>query len=669
MLRNNFTNIVLLLVLLLFASNVSAQWHANQELVRISFVGNKYFSDGDLQEVIFSEETPWWLWQFLDSFSSFGKGAVYFNINDIKTDVNALKQFYQTNGFFQVRVTDSLDVLVDGIALYYLIDEGNVFTKDTVICNGIDEFTTPWAVTQIFEVDSTERFSEQVLANRINESIRFMRTYGFMQVNIDSTLIYKDTTHYSATVEIFFNLGERFAISDVKVDKSGDGSYGVSDKLLIDLVNIEKFSYYNIEKLQQSQIRLIRTGLFSTVSIQPITEEITQDTLVPLEIVGSIGSLNELGPEIIMNNQQNAFNFGLGLNYTRKNFFGRARKFDVGFSYVLQDVFSIDYAEIADLYVMEDTLVFGSGYGNVKVTQPNIFNLPVFGSVELYNEINKQRDFNYILYGTEVAFDFEMPDFTFINFLNTSYEVQYTMERNLDTDEEISIFIAGFGVEARSVKINDPIFPTSGYSLALILEEGNALPYLSSFTGLNDSEDLLLFYKSQVTLTTYLPLDKESSTFAAKARVGLIHDYKGDIGELPYYRSFYVGGSNSVRGWRARQLIPGGLNTITESSRLTSQQKGGTFLAEGSVSLRAKFTETMGVSIFTDFGNVWNGYDMFSFNDIAVASGFGFRYYTDFLSFRVDFGFKMIDPYSDRSFLDRSLDEIMEFHFGIGEAY
>ena len=77
--------------------------------------------------------------------------------------------------------------------------------------------------------------------------------------------------------------------------------------------------------------------------------------------------------------------------------------------------------------------------------------------------------------------------------------------------------------------------------------------------------------------------------------------------------------------------------------------------------------------IFIDYGNVWNNYDRFRYDEIAVSAGFGFRYYSDFAPIRVDFGFKAYNPNDTRGFFTRLkhspfLDNL-EFQIGIGEAF
>jgi outer membrane translocation and assembly module TamA len=99
---------------------------------------------------------------------------------------------------------------------------------------------------------------------------------------------------------------------------------------------------------------------------------------------------------------------------------------------------------------------------------------------------------------------------------------------------------------------------------------------------------------------------------------------------------------------------------------------GGFFLLEFSAEMRNRIAGNFGGAVFIDVGNTWNSYSEIQPQDFAVATGFGFRYYSQFAPFRIDFGFKVYDPF-DKSFIfDKSRKfwkDTFQFHFGIGEAF
>ena len=94
---------------------------------------------------------------------------------------------------------------------------------------------------------------------------------------------------------------------------------------------------YDQSKVDRSELRLLKTELFTSLDINPILSD-TINLTIPIEVNATIGSLNELSPEIKADNEFNSFNLGLGIRYTRKNFFGDARKLTLSTSFRLIDV-------------------------------------------------------------------------------------------------------------------------------------------------------------------------------------------------------------------------------------------------------------------------------------------------------------------------------------------
>jgi outer membrane protein insertion porin family len=238
------------------------------------------------------------------------------------------------------------------------------------------------------------------------------------------------------------------------------------------------------------------------------------------------------------------------------------------------------------------------------------------------------------------------------------------------------------GAEVGSNKPNDLFFPTNGYNLSLIFELGDANsinkitdPGLAAAlntqfpdAGINTSE-LAYFYKAQLSFAKYLPIALDySSTIGIKFKTGYLKAFSGNQELIPPNKSFVAGGSNSVRGWRARQLVP--VDTVSYSGQIIpSDVKGGSFLLEGSFEYRKKITAALGYALFSDYGNTWNGLDQFRINKLALAVGFGFRYYSVIGPFRLDFGFRLYDPEFDKWIFKSTPFKTMEIHLGIGEAF
>ncbi len=122
----------------------------------------------------------------------------------------------------------------------------------------------------------------------------------------------------------------------------------------------------------------------------------------------------------------------------------------------------------------------------------------------------------------------------------------------------------------------------------------------------------------------------------------------GNSNSIPFTRSYFAGGSNDNRGWRAYDLGPGSSGGVLDFNEANLKIA---FNLEHRFKLFGDFKG----ALFVDGGNIWNTLDNITdpkytftsigdLKDIAVSSGFGLRYDFGFFVFRLDVGFKTYDP-------------------------
>lgn len=144
------------------------------------------------------------------------------------------------------------------------------------------------------------------------------------------------------------------------------------------------------------------------------------------------------------------------------------------------------------------------------------------------------------------------------------------------------------------------------------------------------------------------------STFAARmiASVGIPI---GNSTILPYSQQFFIGGANSLRGFRARSIGPGTVDPtqyVRDNSGFIADQSGDIKL-EASIEYRPHLFSIVYGALFADAGNIWNarGHQpggTFSSNflsQLATDVGFGLRFDASVLVLRTDFGFPLTKPF------------------------
>lgn len=200
------------------------------------------------------------------------------------------------------------------------------------------------------------------------------------------------------------------------------------------------------------------------------------------------------------------------------------------------------------------------------------------------------------------------------------------------------------------------VFEASGIE-ASILDGISQLTFKSKLTGKN----AFLFskfikYESDHRWERKLP---ERSKLVFRINYGIAIPFLKS-NPIPYIRQFYMGGPQSMRGWRLRELGPGA-DTRSVNSLTGNYYSSGDLKMEFNIEYRFKIYWKFEGAIFTDIGNLWqlpnpkivDKKAEFAFNSfykqIAGSTGLGLRMDFDFFLIRLDYGMKWRNPYPDDS--------------------
>jgi len=689
-----------ILFLLCYSKISFSQSYYDFEIEAINFEGNNFFSASDLLKNIESKETPMWVWVFLDSFTPFGDEPVYFDSSKISIDILALKELYRTNGFFDIDVKH--EVVIDSadkaIVINYYITENEFLNYGNISLFGLgrlSDYDYGRLINESYTIDSTKRFSESEVQGNISKIRRFLANNGYIFGGYDSTIVTIDTIRQKTDLSIYFHTGDKYAIGETIINKSGLSIEQINNKLISEIADLKPGRIYDQSEIDRSELRLLKTELFTAINIDPIISDTINNT-IPVEVNAAIGSLNELSPEIKADNEFNSFNFGLGIGYTRKNFFGDARKLSLSTSFRLVDILNIDLANIFKSGAERDSTYQGVFDINLKMEQPFLFGRAILTSTEIYLSSKTFSDYSENSYGGRQKFDFEMPPYTFITLFRPFISYDVAERENiarinlngiqLDLTETDYSLTPGIGVELGSSKTDDILFPTTGSYLFFTPELFHSRTDIQYVLRLitdqilqADSNEVgnIYFYRLQTGLSNYLPLsDDRTTVFASKLRIGYSQPITGSDNPkvsanelIPPNKTFYAGGSNSVRGWKSRELIPKDSVEYYGYTTETDAIRGGTFWFEGSFEMRQKLNEYFGYAVFADYGNTWNGWKNVRIDEIAVAVGLGIRVYTPIAPFRLDFGTKFYNPEDQKTIFRKNFLDNLTIHFGIGEAF
>jgi hypothetical protein len=215
-----------------------------------------------------------------------------------------------------------------------------------------------------------------------------------------------------------------------------------------------------------------------------------------------------------------------------------------------------------------------------------------------------------------------------------------------------------------------------------------------------DEGPLWRYIKGEVDYRHHIDYRHTQLAFHAYAGGGWAYGREGSQWEqtLPFYKAFFAGGPNSMRGWQVRQLGLGSskfYDTAGHASGTGPLDRFGDIQLEGNVEWRFRIGSVFGFpllsALYVDAGNIWNRHVLVDANqnteeamkgsdfkfdrfyrEFAVDAGTGLRIDFDLFIIRLDYAYKIKDPqrmdHSDTWFYDMRLFD-GQFQLGIGYPF
>lgn len=174
--------------------------------------------------------------------------------------------------------------------------------------------------------------------------------------------------------------------------------------------------------------------------------------------------------------------------------------------------------------------------------------------------------------------------------------------------------------------------------------------------------ELYTFLRFDIDYRHYINWKKTSFVFRTFAGFGKAYNTQSRQGKitLPFFKSYFAGGPNSMRGWQIRKLGIGSNIFFDTLANGAFNDKYADIQLEANMEYRFNMFRLFGFWIrgaaFTDIGNIWYRNDIdgqlpgaeFKFNnlyrDLAIATGAGVRIDFTYFLLRFDWGFPIKDP-------------------------
>ncbi len=313
-------------------------------------------------------------------------------------------------------------------------------------------------------------------------------------------------------------------------------------------------------------------------------------------------------------------------------------------------------------------LLFGEDLADATQTSINLSYLVEGNPNYQRSTVNANLTYNF---QNDLVSHFVTPfNFNRVKTINKSTDFQERLE-SINNPLVESIFDTYLISGAKwSIVYNDKSLPSKNYWNIRwnIFETAGNLPWLyhsmlEPDQKLDESETFdysignVGFYqyaKTDADISYYIPTGK-NSTMVFHLAPGVGTGY-GNTQFMPFERRYFVGGSNSLRGWAVREIGPGAYESKSNDFDLRLLQVGD-LKFESNLEYRFNMFSILNGALFTDFGNVWtlekednkDGglLEEDFYREIAIATGYGLRFDFNFFILRLDLGLPLRSPAKD----------------------
>lgn len=555
----------------------------------MNIVGNQAFDQKTLLEE-FKLTTPGWMtwWNKNDQYSK----------QKLTADLEALRSFYMNQGYLEFNI-DSTQVSItpDKRDIYITVNitEGEKYTVSDVKLAG-ETLLPEDEARKLVTVQPGEFFNRQ----KVTESTKAIGDrlgndgYAFSNVNAVPEV---DKEKHTVAFTFFVDPGRRVYVRRINLT----GNTRTRDEVLRREMRQLESAWYGADKINRSKERLERLQYFSDVNVETpavpgTTDQVDLNVNVTEKSTGSV----MFGAGL-----SSAEGVVFGVTVNQNNFLGTGNRVSAQVNTgKVNTVYSLSYT---DPYFTPDGISRGfdvyrrdvdTSYLNTGAYKSSSYGAGVRFGIPL-----SERD----AVNAGLGFDFTQID------LSSTSPTRYQIYCGNSTGCGNTSLVLNLGW-AHDTRDN-VLFPNNGVLQRVTTEIG--LPGLD-----------LEYYKLDYKHTWYKEVTK-NITFSLNGEAGYGDTYGNK--DFPFFKNFYVGGVNSVRGFQTSAIGPRDTDLVSGQTFAV----GGTKLLLGNAEIYfpipgMKDSKQLRLSTFIDAGTVFATSESIDLGQLRYSAGLGVSWYSPF---------------------------------------
>ncbi|MGA2405054.1 MAG: BamA/TamA family outer membrane protein [Syntrophobacteraceae bacterium] len=570
----------------------------------IRFEGNKTIAASELKKILSTKEMK---------FRWFFKAPL--NETVLSEDLERIQQFYVSQGFYHMQlISHEIEPLVgNNVRVVFRLEEGSPMMVSELNLKIDGPSPEQWRkdIVKILPIQAGKRFTTPGYKDIEKVAKRYLAERGYPKAKVDMRARL-DKGSNLGTVLVEIEAGPVCTFGNVRVE----GNESVSSNVIMREVTFHQGERFNASKIEAVQQRLYALDLFQFVDIS-VDDLEKETTVLPIRI-------------LVKQAKKQTIRLGIGYG-TDDRFRGQAQ-------YEVRDL--LGDGRRLQINVKASSIV---QMVEGRVTQP--YFLDTKGSLIIDGGVMRESQISFVNMKEYIRPKYEYKWFDgLVSYAGYNFESNYLTDVVIPpsaTDQEHQAYYVSSLIAGNTWDRADSILdPKKGWRILQNME------WAGSFLG-----SQVDYFKFTLDCRGYLPVLNLGS-LAARLRYGAIEPLQG-TSEVPIFKRFFLGGTDTVRGYPYQQLGP-----LDPSG----DPIGGMALLEGGLEWRFPIRSPLEGVVFSDFGNIAHAVGNLSWDENRYTAGVGLRYLTIVGPLRFDVGYEL-NPPEPRPFLP------YQFHFSIGQAF
>ena len=240
---------------------------------KISFVGNKSFSDSELRGVILTTETAWY--RFLVTTDTYDPDR-------LQVDRDRLRDFYLMNGYIDFKVVSAVAELSpeqDAFFITFTLDEGERYKVGKVDVKTSLKDLDPEVLRSLVQVKEGEWYDQRDVDKTTAALNDALGSLGYAFVDVQNRL---DRDPKKKIVNITFSINEGPKVYVERIDIKGNAR--TLDSVIRREFRLVEGDAFNSSKLQRTKQRLTNLGFFSNVDVKTLPGTTPDKTVIEVNV-------------------------------------------------------------------------------------------------------------------------------------------------------------------------------------------------------------------------------------------------------------------------------------------------------------------------------------------------------------------------------------------------